>query len=374
MLPERLADLPTPCLVLDLDRLERNLERMAARCRKLGVRLRPHFKTHKCVEIARLQLAAGAEGLTVATLEEAAVLQEAGIDDLTWAFPVIPPRMDEIETLAGRGSLQLVVDSTAGLEALAARGVPFRVWLEVDPGYHRSGLEATDPLLVELARRLSSHATLRFEGLLTHEGQTYHTPGREQILAAANQGRDQLLDAARRLRQQGLEVPALSLGSTPGMSVVEDLDGIDEARPGNYALYDFTQVALGSCTTAECAVTVVSSVISSSSAHAVCDAGALALSKDPGPGWRAGPAFGEVFADYDAARLDPDLRLTALSQEHGFLSRPCPVGTPLRILPNHSCLTVACWDEFLVVRGDRIVDSWTIHRRRGPTWTGPGSG
>ena len=145
---------------------------------------------------------------------------------------------------------------------------------------------------------------------------------------------------------------------------VTDLAGVDEARPGNYVFFDYTQVQLGSCRVADCALTVLASVVSSASHHAVTDAGALALSKDAGPAHKPQRTCGEIFEDYASARLSDSLRLTSLSQEHGKLSLPRPVGERLRILPNHSCLTAAQFDAYHVVRGDEVIDRWPIHRAR----------
>jgi D-serine deaminase-like pyridoxal phosphate-dependent protein len=146
------------------------------------------------------------------------------------------------------------------------------------------------------------------------------------------------------------------------MSAVERLDGVTEARPGNYCFYDFSQVTFGSCGVRDCAATVLTSVVSCrpGDGRSVVDAGALALSKDPGPG----TSMGEVYADYEGGALDGEARLTSLSQEHGILSAPRPVGSRLRILPNHSCLTVAQFDEYVVVRGEEVVDRWKIWRGR----------
>ena len=171
-----------------------------------------------------------------------------------------------------------------------------------------------------------------------------------------------MVGCAERLRAAGIEAPVVSVGSTPAMTAVDHLDGIDEARPGNYAFYDYTQTALGSCAVGDCAVTVLTSVVSrpAGADHAVVDAGALAMSHDLGPG----DGLGRIFADYDAGRLDEELRLTALSQEHGIVDGRPAVGDRLRVLPNHSCLTVAQFDEYYVVRGDRLVDRWKIWRGR----------
>jgi len=358
------ADLATPALLLDLDRVERNLAGMAARCRELGVALRPHLKTHKCVELAARQRALGAAGVTVSTLAEAAVFADHGFDDITWAFPVILNRLPEARALAERVTLRLFADGPEAVDALEREGVPFHVWLKIDCGYHRAGLDPARPATLDLARRLAGSRRLRFDGLATHSGHAYHAEGRRRIAAVAEQERRVVAELRERLAAEGIAV-AGSVGSTPAMSCVERLDGVTEARPGNYVFYDAMQVGLQVCSPAQCGVTVLASVVSSQpgAAHCVVDAGALALSKDaghPGPA----PSMGWIYDDYEAGTLRNDARLTGVSQEHGLVSAALPVGTRLRILPNHSCLTVACFDEYHVVQGDQVVDRWRIWRGR----------
>jgi D-serine deaminase-like pyridoxal phosphate-dependent protein len=362
----KITEIPTPSLLLDLEVLERNLAHMAGRAAALGVALRPHIKTHKCLEIARLQRDLGAAGITVSTLEEARVFADGGFTDITWAFPVILSRREEIRDLAERVTLRLVVDSEEAVRALEDLGLPLHVWLKVDCGYHRVGVDPEAPASLELARRLAGSYSLRFDGLLTHSGHAYHGRSRGEIVAIAEQERQVMAGFAERLREAGLAVPGVSVGSTPAMSVVERLDGVTEARPGNYAFYDFMQVGLGSCGVSDCAATVLASVVSARPGDPRCviDAGALALSKDRGLDWTEPPTLGEVFADYEAGLLSPIARLTSLSQEHGILSKRRPVGTRVRILPNHSCLTAACFDEYVVVRGEDVVDRWKIWRGR----------
>ena len=353
---------PTPALLLDLDVLERNLSRMADRCSSLGVTLRPHIKTHKCLEIAARQRDLGARGITVSTLHEARVFAEQGFDDVTWAFPVQLTRLDEVRELAGRITLRVLVDTKEAVEALERLELPLHVWLKVDCGYHRAGVDPESPESVELARSLAGSSRLRFDGILTHAGHSYHARGREAAADVAEEERRVMTGFAERLRGEGIEVPEVSVGSTPGMWTVRSLEGVTEARPGNYVFNDFEQVTIGSCEVRDCAVTVLASVVSSQPGRGWCitDAGALALSKDPG----FGDSMGEVFEDYEAGVLSGDTRLTTLSQEHGFLSAPRPVGSKVRILPNHSCLTAACFDEYLVVRGPELVDRWKIWRGR----------
>lgn len=339
---------------------------MATRARQLGVRLRPHAKTHKSVEVARKQRELGAAGLTVSTLYEARVFADHGFTDLTWAFPVILSRIDQAARLADRITLRLVVDSLRAVEALEASGHPFHVWLKVDCGYHRAGVDPRGEEGREIARRLAGSARLEFDGILTHSGHAYHGRGTAAIGGIAEEERSVMVEFAERLRSQGITVPDVSVGSTPAMAVVPSLAGVTEARPGNYAFYDYTQVVLGSCRVQDCAVTVLASVVSSNrgTGHAVIDAGALALSKDAGSEYAPRPSMGEIFSDYRSGTLREDARVVSVSQEHGMLSTALPVGERVRIVPNHSCLTVAEFDEYVVVRGEEIVDRWKIWRGR----------
>ena len=362
----RIADLPTPALLLDLDRLEANLQGMADRARRLGVSLRPHIKTHKCLEIAERQRTLGAKGLTVSTLYEARVFAEHGFSDITWAFPVPLTRLSDAREVAGRAALGLVVDTPEAAAALEGLGHPFPVWLKVDCGYHRAGVDPGAPTSLELARALQASRVLRLAGILSHSGHAYHAPSRGEIAAVAEEERRVMTAFAARLREAGIPVPRISVGSTPALSVVDKLDGVDEIRPGNYVFYDYTQSVLGSCRVADCALTVLASVVSSQPGahHSVVDAGSLALSKDRGPDFAPQPSMGEVFEDYGRGLLGKAIRLTSLSQEHGILNARLPVGERIRILPNHSCLTTACFDEYHVVRGEEVVDRWKIWRGR----------
>ena len=357
-----LKDLATPALVVDLDKLETNIERMATKARRLDVSLRPHIKTHKCVEIAELQRAAGCHGITCSTLQEVKIFADHGFTDLTWAFPLILNQAAFARELAERVTLRLLVDSVAAIDALESDGFPFHVWLKVDCGYHRAGVDPGSPLAYELAQRISESNSLQFDGLLTHSGHAYKAESVSRLQEVAEEERQVMDSFASQLRQQQISVPAVSVGSTPAMSVVEDLNGIDEARPGNYVFYDQMQVDLGACAITDCAATVLASVVSSQpgAGHCVVDAGALAMSKDPGSGRSAVGFMGGVYRDYESGTLRENVSLGTLSQEHGILSDNLPVGDQVRILPHHSCLTVACFRECAVARGDQVVDRWRI--------------
>jgi len=363
----KISDLATPALLLDLDKLEPNLEGMAVRARSLGVALRPHIKTHKCLEIARLQSSLGATGITVSTLHEANVFAEHGFNDITWASPVSFGRIREAQAIAERVTLRVLVDSPAALEQIRLSGHRFHVWLDVDCGYHRTGVDPNGGLALSLARDIHKSPTLNFDGILTHSGHAYHATTRADLEQIAEDERRVMVECADRLRSEGrVDVSRVSVGSTPAMSVVQNLDGVTEARPGNYALYDYTQAVLGSCDVTDCALTVLASVVSSQpgSDHSVVDAGALGLSKDLGPDKLEQPTVGEIFENYSDGTLLPDNRVVSVSQEHGIVSGKLRVGEKVRILPNHSCLTAAMYDEYHVVRGEEVIDKWKIWRGR----------
>jgi D-serine deaminase-like pyridoxal phosphate-dependent protein len=377
--PRTVHDVPTPALLLNIETLEHTVTWMAEKVRRLGARLRPHVNTHKCLEVGRLQRAHGAQGITVATLVEAKDFADGGFDDITWAVPAVPGRIDEIIALARRTTFRVLVDSPEAVDVLerAARaaGVRLHTWLEVDCGYHRSGVDPDSPAALALARRIAASKDLLFDGLLTHAGHGYHARGAAERKEAAGAERDVTVAFAERLRQSGVDVPAVSIGSTPTMVAAESLAGVDEARPGNYVFYDWMQAAAGVCDAEDVAVSVLATVISHRDdlPHCIVDAGALAMSKDAGPAaadLRRG--LGPVYAGPAGAALEPRVNLASVSQEHGFVSGPSPedvrgrfrVGDKIRIMPNHSCLTAAMFDEYWVVRGETVCDRWKILRGR----------
>ncbi len=249
-------DVETPALLLHLDVVERNVEHMAARARQLGVALRPHAKTHKCVEVGRLQLEHGARGLTVSTLVEAEVFARAGFNDLTWAFPIDPshiPHACRIAEATGT-TLRVAVDDEHTARALAGSGL--HVWLKVDSGLHRAGVDPASPYALKVAAELGKERGLVFDGILTHSGHAYRTTSKAEAAQVAEQERSVMVGFAERLRDAGVPVQEVSVGSTPAMAAVQDLAGVTEARPGNYVFYDRTMVLIGCCETADVGVTV----------------------------------------------------------------------------------------------------------------------
>ena len=364
-----LERLPTPSLILDAARMRRNAERMSRRARELGVRLRPHVKTHKCVEVARVQTEGHFGGITVSTLEEARAFTDAGFVDVTYAVPIEPGKFARAVEVARRAERLGLVTDDAGVvapldEAAARAGVAFDVYLKVDCGYHRCGVEPDTPEAVEIPRRLVDARSLRFAGLLTHAGHSYHCATREEVLEVARAERERLREHAERLRALDVPVPVVSVGSTPTMTAVDHLEGVDEVRPGNYIFFDEFQASIGSCEPGDCAVSVLAAVVHRDRTRrkVVLDAGAIALSKDAG----AGCGFGRVVA-LDGEDLG--VRVAGLSQEHGVVEVAddrtfdrLRVGDRVRVVANHSCLTVAQHDHFEVIEDGRVVDRWAIHR------------
>jgi D-serine deaminase-like pyridoxal phosphate-dependent protein len=369
-----LSELPTPSLVLDAARVRRNAERMQTRVAEMGARLRPHIKTHKCVEVARLQTSARDPALTVSTLAEAAWFAARGFTDLTYAVPIEPGKFDAAISLATDCErLALLTDDAeipAQLNAAArAANVTLDLFLKVDCGYHRCGVEPETREAFEIPRRILDSSHLRFAGILTHAGHSYHSRGLEELRALARHERDVMVEFAAALRAAGIPVPVVSIGSTPTISTVDHLEGIDEARPGNYIFFDAFQATLGSCRFEDCALTVLASVVHRDATRrkVVIDAGAIALSKDRGAVDIAPECgYGRVL---DLEGRDLNLRVGSLSQEHGIvevkddaLFDQMKVGARLRILANHSCLTAAQHPHYNVFEAGRIVDRWQIQR------------
>lgn len=364
-------DVETPALLLHLDVVERNVERMAGRARRLGVALRPHAKTHKCVELGRRQLEHGARGLTVSTLVEADVFARAGFNDITWAFPIDPSHIPHARRIAEAtgATVRVAVDDLAAARALAGSGL--HVWLKVDSGLRRAGVDPVSAYALQVAAELGAERGLVFDGILTHSGHAYRTTNKAEAAGVAEQERSVMVGFAERVRAAGVPVREVSVGSTPAMAAATDLTGVTEARPGNYVFYDRTMVLIGCCEPADVGVSVLATVVSHQpgASHFVVDAGALELSKDTGPAHVGPQAMGAV---KDA----PELTVATVSQEHGVIRAASvaaldgryKVGDKVEIMPNHSCLTVPLFDAYHVVRGTgeegRVVDRWKVERGR----------
>jgi D-serine deaminase-like pyridoxal phosphate-dependent protein len=366
------TELTTPAALVDLDRLEANTSRISERVRRLGAKLRPHVKTHKCAEAARFQIRGHFGGITVSTLAEASFFARAGFRDVTYAVPISLARMEEaVEIGRALESFHLLLDHESTFEAMAAcaraKGVRLSSFLKVDCGYHRAGVDPTSEAGVALALRMAQSPDVEFAGILTHAGHSYHATNAAEIKVFAETERRVMADFAAKLAEAGAPPPVVSVGSTPTISMGESLQGVTEARPGNYVFYDAFQAAIGSCGLESAAFSVLATVLSHypERNEILIDAGGLALSRDEGPTHLDSECgYGAIFSA-DGSTHFSALRVKSLSQEHGKIGsrRPIdytvlPVGARLRIVPNHSCLSAALFDRYHVFRGETAVDEW----------------
>ena len=362
-----MIDVETPALLLYRDVMERNLKHMADRAKRLGVALRPHIKTHKCLELGRRQAAQGAQGVTVSTLFEAEAFARGGFSDLTWAFPLDRTHLPHVKRIADSGAtLRVILDDLETAKALSGTGL--HVWLKVDCGYHRAGVDPSSRYGLDVARELGAERGVTFDGILSHSGHAYRTRNKDEAAQVAEQERQVMAWFAELLRKDGLPVRGVSVGSTPAMAAVKDLTGVTEARPGNYIFYDRTMVLIGCCEPQDVAVSVLATVVSHQpgASHFVVDAGALSLSKD------LGPAHLGLETAFGAVKGHPELTVASVSQEHGLIRAAAPaaiegkfkVGEQIEIIPNHSCLTEAHFDEYVVIEGGRMIDCWKIEHGR----------
>lgn len=364
----------TPSLILDVARVRRNARAISSLAHNNSVRLRPHIKTHKCVEVARLQTAGHDGAITVSTLEEARAFAAHGFLDITYAVPIEQGKFAEAVALV-RGGVKLgVITDDAETsnkldEAAGQAGVRFDVFLKVDCGYHRCGVEPHTAEATAIPRQLSDAKNLEFAGILTHAGHSYNARSKAEINDIARQERDVMAAFGDELRAGGIEVPTVSIGSTPSITHVDHLQGVDEIRPGNYIFFDAFQATLGSCATEDCALTVLAAVVhrDRSRKKIIVDAGAIAISKDRGAvDIDSGCGYGGVL-DLEGNPLGAHIE--SLSQEHGVFHLDddaafdrLTVGSRVRILANHSCLTAAQHEHYNVLENDKIVDRWEIYR------------
>lgn len=371
------SDIPTPALVLDLDRVERNCQRMIRRAADLGVRLRPHMKTSKSADIGRLATRELSAGITVSTLAELEYFAQAGFEDITYAVGIAGHKVPALAALQRRHGLRisLLADSLPALSDVARHAEEteekFAVFLEIDCGGRRGGVPADGPELLLLGQAVRASPWLSLAGVLTHAGQSYDATSVEAIREIAEVERTAVTLAASRLRAAGIEVPAVSVGSTPTAIHATSLSGVTEMRPGVYTLFDLAQVALGSCTVEDIAVSVLATVIGHNprAERVLVDAGALALSKDlSGNKGGATVGYGLVCPASGGRPLDR-VYVADVHQEHGLIAGPgsyeelvmaCPLGSRVRILPNHACLTAAPYDRYHLTRGQdpRVLGVW----------------
>lgn len=362
-------DVPTPCLVIDKTKLAANIEKGKRKAAELGLTLRPHLKTHKCIDIARMQMTSHEGPATASTLKEARAYAEAGIKDLIYAVGIAPQKLPEVLEIRRLGcDLKIILDNvqaaSAASEFCRTHQCSIPVLIEVDTDGHRSGLLPDSTELIETAAALKDGA--KFVGVLTHAGSSYDSQDLEFIKRKAGEERSRILEAARNLSRAGFDSEIISVGSSPTFIFSEDESGITEIRAGVYVMGDLFQSNLGVCRIDEIAPSVLATVIGwqKEKHQVIVDAGWLAMSRDRGTANQK-PDYGYgLVCGVDGRPLkDGAVIVKGANQEHGIIesigSDPLdleefPIGSRVRILPNHACPTLAAHPCYFLADGLRI--------------------
>ncbi|MFT0173196.1 DSD1 family PLP-dependent enzyme [Paraburkholderia mimosarum] len=368
-----LESLNTPAALIDVVRMHRNIERMQRRMNALGVKFRPHVKTTKCEQVVKAQMDAGAQGITVSTLKEAEQFLARGIRDIVYAVGMAPTKLPQALALRRQGcDLKIVADSVVCAEAIVAFGREhnerFDVWIEIDVDGHRSGIAPEDDTLLAVAATLSNGG-MHLGGVLAHAGSSYDYDTHEDLVRIAEQERAGCVRAAERIRAAGLQCDVVSIGSTPTALAAEHLEGVTEVRAGVYVMFDLVMHNVGVNDTSEIALSVLTTVIGHQreKGWAIVDAGWMAMSRDRGT-HRQKRDFGYGLVCLENGEVRGDYLMSGANQEHGIVSRSgtpdheieqrFPIGTRLRILPNHACATGAQHPAYHAVGPDGRVETW----------------
>ncbi|KAA1014534.1 DSD1 family PLP-dependent enzyme [Paraburkholderia panacisoli] len=374
-----LKELETPAALIDQSRMVRNIERMQQHLTRLGVTFRPHVKTSKCVQVWKAQADAGASGITVSTLQEAEQFFAAGETDILYAVSIIPSKLERALALRRKGcDLKLIVDNVESAEAVAgfgrAHGETFEVWIEIDTDGHRSGIQPEDALLLSVGRALHENG-VRLGGVMTHAGSSYELNTPEALAAMAEQERAGCVRAAQRLRDAGLPCETVSVGSTPTALAAQRLDGVTEVRAGVYVFFDLVMHNVGVCKIDDIALSVLTTVIGHQidKGWVIVDAGWMAMSRDRGTSKQSCDyGYGQVCAldgtvmtGYQMIGANQEHGIVALAQEacadaagQCDIAERFPIGTKLRILPNHACATGAQYPVYQAQNADGEITGW----------------
>lgn len=369
-----LLSLETPAAVIDITRMRANIDRMQQRMNHLGVRLRPHVKTTKCLSVIKAQVEAGACGVTVSTLKEAKDCFDAGINNILYAVSMAPGKLPQARDLKQRGcNLSIITDSIKGAAAITAfglqHGAVFDVWIEVDCDGHRSGIKSESELLLEVAHTLHEGG-MNVKGVLTHAGSSYELNNEEALQQLAEQERRECVIAAQRIRALGIACLEVSVGSTPTALSAVDLLGVTEVRAGVYVFFDLVMHNVGICQRDELALSVLTTVIGhqADKGWVITDSGWMAMSRDRGTQRQDNNyAYGQVCTQ-EGQWIEGAL-LHSANQEHGIvtitgvdheeLEQHFPIGSRLRILPNHACATGAQFPFYHAIDSAGGVEQWS---------------
>jgi len=356
-------NLDTPALLIDLDIMEKNIKAMTEFAKKIGVNLRPHIKTHKIPEIAKKQVAAGAIGITAQKLSEAEVMIDAGLDNVLVPYPIVGEiKLTLLVKLKRKAIVITSVDSPEVAEMLSRKmeqeDLTHDVLIEVDTGLNRCGMPSGQAV-VDFAMNISKLPRLRLRGIFTHEGQVYLSRSRDEVHEVGLKAGQAIVETAEMLKDKGFDIDIVSVGSTPAAEFTPSVKGVTEMRPGIYVFNDATQIRLGACLQEDCALTVLTTVVSRPSANrAIIDAGSKTMSSDAS---RQDGTYG-IAKGYRGITFD------RANEEHGILTlaeeaKDLKVGDRIEIIPNHVCTTVNMHDEAVGVRNGNVEVMWRIEAR-----------
>ena len=359
------TDIQTPALLLDAAKAERNCRTMRERLESHGVALRPHVKTAKNVEVARMALGAASGPITVSTLREAEYFFGHGFTDILYAVGIVPAKLERVAELAAKGArMAVIVDSVDAARAVAKHAGRVRALIEIDSDGHRAGIRAGEPRLIEVGRALGP----AMQGVMTHAGDSYSCDTVDGIRTMAARERDAVVACANALQAAGIPCPVVSVGSTPTATFADSFEGVTEVRVGVYVFHDLVMAGLGVCAIDDIAISVAASVIGHQRDRnwLITDGGWMAMSRDRGTAkQKVDQGYGVVCA-MDGKPVD-DLIVVEVNQEHGIVARRdggpieferYPVGTVLRVLPNHACATAAQFGAYEVFRDDKRTARW----------------
>ncbi|MEJ0049263.1 MAG: DSD1 family PLP-dependent enzyme [Rhodospirillales bacterium] len=363
-----LQQFETPALLLDETRMQRNITRMRERLAGFRVGFRPHVKTCKCIEVTRRLQSDPLGPVTVSTLHEADYFARHGVKDIMYAVGIAPNKLAHVSALRRQGvKLSIILDSAESAAMVAAharaRNETFDVLIEIDADNHRAGVPPNAPELVAIGKLLAGPGA-KLMGVMTHAGKSYDCRSDDEMRAMAEQERTAVVTAAARLREQGFACPMVSVGSTPTALFAENLDGVTEVRAGVYVFFDLVMAGLNVCKVDDIALSVLGTVIGHQleKGWTLVDAGWMAMSRDRGTArQRVDQGYGLV-CDVDGRPLG-DLIVIDANQEHGIIAPrpgstmrapPLPIGSQVRILPNHACATAAQFGAYQVLGADNV--------------------
>lgn len=369
-----LFELETPSLVIDKNKIQNNIAKLSDRLKNLGVKLRPHGKTAKNIEIINMCMNSNSDGITVSTLKEAEYYFQNGIKDITYAVGIAPIKLNRIANLIKKGAdIKIILDSIEQAEIVTDKAkeynVVYQVLIELDCNGHRSGLRSNDSLLIDIGNLLNTDDGTILQGVLTHAGQSYQSKSIDDLKKIAKAERECAVKCAEKLRSNNLPCPTVSIGSTPTASFIEDITGITEIRAGVFIFHDLVMAGLGVCEINDIAISVLSSVIGfqKQKGWIITDCGWMALSRDIGTSTQKTDHGYGLVCDINGEQLD-DLIVVSTNQEHGIISDRFGskvvtdrllIGDMVRILPNHACATGAMHDKYYVIDGGtEIIDIW----------------